>query len=301
MKTEYEVVYSTQNIYEETVREAFYSFLVLPCHDDSQVVRHLSLSNSLEAEVFHHPNAFGFEVTSLHTVKPFQVFEFQMRALVEKTAPLFPLEGILSVPEEQQLLCDHLFYLENHLFLGAGQYTQIKEAYRPGLLMRAPDQLVYDYLQQLNRFVHGLLEFDPEPTHVCTTANEVLKLRRGVCQDFTHLFIGIARLNQIPCRYVSGYLNQGLNLTGSAVMHAWAEAYIPGFGWQGFDPTNHLLADGHYLKAAHGSDYADCSPLRGTLKTNGGHKTTYGVTVTPLEPPQAAQQQQQQAQSTLSL
>ncbi|WP_181306891.1 transglutaminase family protein [Rufibacter sp. XAAS-G3-1] len=283
MKTEYEVVYRTHNTYAENVREAFFSFLILPCENESQVVRNVTMTNSLDAEVFQHTNPFGFEVTNLYSVEPFTEFEFQMRAIVEKSVMPFPLEDTLPVEEEQRLLHDHSFYLENHLYLGFDHYTRIKEAYRPKLLMRQPNQGVYEYLQQLNNFIFDLLEFDPEPTHVCTSANEVLKLGRGVCQDYTHIFIGVARLNKIPCRYVSGYLNQGLELAGSAVMHAWAEAYIPGFGWQGFDPTNNLLADAHYLKAAHGSDYSDCSPIKGTLKTNGKQKTNYGVQVTPLQ------------------
>ncbi|WP_207434899.1 transglutaminase-like domain-containing protein [Sabulibacter ruber] len=294
MKTDYEVVYKTHNTYEENVREAFFSFLILPCQNESQVVRSVSWSNSLEAETFQHTNPFGFEAINLHTVEPFNAFEFQMRAIVEKRMTWFPIDGLLPVEEEQRQLQDHLFYLENHLYLGFAHYTRIQEEYRSKLLMREPQQTVYDYLQKLCTFTYELLEFDPEPTHVCTSANEVLKLGRGVCQDYTHLFIGIARLNKIPCRYVSGYLNQGLDLAGSAVMHAWAEAYIPGFGWQGFDPTNNLLADMHYIKATHGSDYSDCSPLKGTLKTNGKQKTRYGVQVHPLQEAEPAQQQQLQ-------
>lgn len=279
------MVYQTQNTYEATVKEAFFSFLVLPCQDQTQRLRTYSFSNSLEAEVFHHSNPFGFDVTCLRASQSFTHFEFCMKAVVEKSFALFPYGSNMTVAQEQALLHDHNFFLDYHLFLGTGRYTQLNPKHYPKLLFRGENQTVYEYLQQLNNHLYQLLEFDPEPTHVCTTANEVLEIGRGVCQDFTHLFIGIARLNKIPCRYVSGYLNQGLNLTGTAVMHAWAEAYIPGFGWQGFDPTNNLLADVHYIKAAHGTDYNDCSPIKGMLRTNGGHTTDYGVKITPLPEP----------------
>jgi transglutaminase-like putative cysteine protease len=88
---------------------------------------------------------------------------------------------------------------------------------------------------------------------------------------------------------VSGYLNQGGNLVGSAVMHAWAECFIPGFGWFGFDPTNNLLAGVDHIKAAHGVDYSDCSPLKGILKTNGENQTTYKVNVIPNMMAESAQ------------
>jgi transglutaminase-like putative cysteine protease len=281
MNTKYEIVYNTQNTYEENVREAFFSFLIIPCQNETQKVHSLFFHNSLQEKVFYQRNSFGFELVRLHSTKPFKEFKFRMTALVEKKMAFFPFSGQLSAAEEQNILNGYDFFIDNHLYLGTSHYTFIEDVYRSKLFFQKEGQFVYDYLLQLNSFINQLLEFDPEPTQVCTTASEVLKIGRGVCQDFTHLFIGLARLNKIPCRYVSGYLNQGLNLTGTAVMHAWAEAFVPGFGWQGFDPTNSLLADVHYIKAAHGSDYNDCSPLKGVLKTNGKQKTNYGVKITP--------------------
>jgi len=68
-------------------------------------------------------------------------------------------------------------------------------------------------------------------------------------------------------------------------MHAWTEAFIPGVGWMGFDPTNNLRVDENYIKVSHGADYTDCAPIKGVLKTKGENKTSYKVVVT--------QQQQQ--------
>src|SRR5690606_35595902 len=107
--------------------------------------------------------------------------------------------------------------------------------------------------------------------------------------DYTHIFIGMCRYNGIPACYVSGYLNQGMDFVGSTLMHAWVEAFIPGVGWVGFDPTNNLLVNEHYIKVSHGADYADCSPIKGVLKTNGENKTSYQVKVFS----QQAQQSQQ--------
>ena len=281
MNTTYEISYYTKNTYDEPVQEAFYTFLVIPCHCETQKVLNLSFQNSLKGEISHHANAYGFEETSLHTERPFREFEFQMAATVEKSETDLPIGGLLSLEEEQSLLTSLDFYIDHHLFLGSSPFTHIEDNYRSGLLFRKADQTVLDYLTQLNESIYTMLEYDPEPTNVHTTVSEVIKLGRGVCQDYTHLFIGLARLNKIPCRYVTGYLNQGLNLSGTAVMHAWAEAFIPGFGWQGFDPTNNLLSDIHYVKAAHGADYSDCSPIKGVVKTTGGQKTAYGVKIVP--------------------
>jgi len=90
----------------------------------------------------------------------------------------------------------------------------------------------------------------------------------------------VCRLNKIPARYVSGYLNQGAGFTGPSQLHAWVEALIPELGWAGFDATNNLVADHHYIKIAHGTDYRDCSPIIGVLETSGAQKSIHSVTVT---------------------
>lgn len=96
---------------------------------------------------------------------------------------------------------------------------------------------------------------------------------------FVRIFIAIAHNNRIPCRYVSGYLDQGKSFKGSLQMHAWIEAMIPGIGWTGFDPTNNILQDYHYIKVCHGVDFSECSPIRGILKSHGEQSTSYEVKV----------------------
>ena len=94
----------------------------------------------------------------------------------------------------------------------------------------------------------------------------MLKQSAGVCQDFSHVMIGILRHQQIAARYVSGYLNNE-ETSVHTHLHAWVEVYIPFVGWKGFDPTNQLMEDEHYIKIAHGKDYLDCQTIKGILKT----------------------------------
>ncbi|TXK47944.1 transglutaminase family protein [Pontibacter qinzhouensis] len=279
MTREYHINYHTQNTYEANVTEALFALNITPCQDENQQVRDVTFRNSLGEEVFHTHNPFGFSLTCIRSVKAFTNFEFWMSAVVEKTMPDLLPKQELPADAEQEMLRNPEFYIDHHLYLELSRYTQINPTFTNRLLHLQPGQPVYSYLSQLNTFIYNMLEFDPEPTHVHTTVDEVLDLGRGVCQDYTHLFLGIARHNKIPCRYVSGYLNQGNSLVGSAAMHAWVEAFVPGAGWVGFDPTNNLLADINHIKVAHGTDYNDCSPIKGMLKTSGGHKTSFGVKV----------------------
>jgi transglutaminase-like putative cysteine protease len=116
--------------------------------------------------------------------------------------------------------------------------------------------------------------------------SEVLKNRRGVCQDFAHVMIGICRALKIPTRYVSGYLYNGPadQLRGAQASHAWVEIFLPELGWRGLDPTNAQQPDERYVKIAAGRDYADVSPLRGTFRGPPQRKMAVEVLVSSLEP-----------------
>jgi transglutaminase-like putative cysteine protease len=276
MTTEYQIEYYTHNVYESQVTDAYFEFMVAPCKDASQEVTKLRFTNTLGEELYFHSNPFGFQVACLRTAKPFTDFAFCMKATVEKAHHDPFAVSELPMEEEQAILSARDFYIDYHLYLEYSRYTTISDVYADLILNRRRDQQVFGYLQELNQYIYALLEFDPDPTDVHTTADEVIFLKKGVCQDYTHLFLAMARRNRIPCRYV----NQGKpSLVGTEVMHAWAEAFIPGHGWHGFDPTNNRLADANHIKAAHGVDYSDCSPLRGVLKTIGSHTTDYQVKV----------------------
>jgi len=124
-------------------------------------------------------------------------------------------------------------------------------------------------LHRLTQEIHRRFEYNRSSTRVDSPIDDALSQRRGVCQDFAHVFIALVRALGIPCRYVSGYLyrppDSELRSTDGAT-HAWAEAWLPGAGWIGFDPTNNVLAGERHVRVAVGRDYADVPPTRGVFK-----------------------------------
>lgn len=130
---------------------------------------------------------------------------------------------------------------------------------------------VFDQAMALMSWVHGNFRYDPGSTTVSTHLEDAFRLRAGVCQDFSHVLIGLCRSVGIPARYASGYLYNGPRdrLVGAQASHAWTEVYFPGVGWIGFDPTNHTLADERYVKVAIGRDYEDVAPVRGSYFGSG--------------------------------
>ncbi len=132
-----------------------------------------------------------------------------------------------------------------------------------------------DPLPRLHRLMLAIqseIAFDTQPTQTTTTAAEAFALKRGVCQDISHIFIAAARRLGIPARYVSGHLAGEGEAIEQGAAHAWAEAYAPDLGWIGFDATNGICPTPAYVRVAIGLDYLGAAPVRGA-RTGGGTET----------------------------
>jgi len=111
-----------------------------------------------------------------------------------------------------------------------------------------------------------------------TTAEDALQQGQGVCQDHAHIFITVARLLGYPARYVSGYLMMTDRVDQDAG-HAWAEAWVDGLGWTGFDVSNGISPDARYIQVATGLDYSDAAPIRGLVYGAGAENLVVSIQV----------------------
>lgn len=142
-------------------------------------------------------------------------------------------------------------------------------------------------MQDLSQRIHEEFTFDATATTVATPLEEVLRERRGVCQDFTHLALGCLRSLGLAGRYVSGYLrthhpSEPGALVGADASHAWLSVFCPGHGWVDFDPTNNLMPDFEHITVAYGRDFADVSPVSGMIVGGGEHRIRVAVRVEPV-------------------
>src|SRR5712691_1424633 len=136
-----------------------------------------------------------------------------------------------------------------------------------------------ELLHLLTERLHREIVFDTDPTHTATTAAEAFALRRGVCQDLSHVFISAARSLGVPARYVGGYFHRADGVVLQEAGHAWAEAYVPDVGWVGFDPANGISPTDAHVRVAVGLDYLGAAPVRGARKGGGGEALTVTVHV----------------------
>jgi transglutaminase-like putative cysteine protease len=175
------------------------------------------------------------------------------------------------------------------------------ERFPPQVFLRdtpltAPDAALRDYARgflgpqstSLER-LHALLlainadvAFDPKATQVATTASQAFALKRGVCQDLSHVFITCARLIGLPARYVSGHLAR-LDQSDQDAAHAWAEAYVEGLGWVGFDAVNAICPTESYVRVAIGLDYLGAAPVRGSRYGGGEEQLDVRLRVTSAQ------------------
>ena len=143
-------------------------------------------------------------------------------------------------------------------------------------------------LREINAAIYESFDYKPQSTSVDSPIDDALRMRVGVCQDYAHIMIALARELRIPCRYVSGYLfheGNGHDRSAAGASHAWVEAYLPELGWVGFDPTNNLIAGERHIRTAIGRDYADVPPTRGVFKGLAQSELSVGVQVSPAEAP----------------
>ena len=138
-------------------------------------------------------------------------------------------------------------------------------------------------VSDLSRRLHADFRYEPKATHIDTPLLDVFRGRRGVCQDFSHVMIGMLRSLGLAARYVSGYLRSGDTYTGAEASHAWVSVLAPGSGWLDIDPTNDVRPDTGHLTLAWGRDYGDVVPVKGVALGGGAHAVDVEVRMEPVD------------------
>jgi len=141
-------------------------------------------------------------------------------------------------------------------------------------------------LADLSARIYRDFKFDARATTVDTPLSQLLRLRRGVCQDFAHLATGCLRSMGLAARYTSGYLRTlpppgKPRLIGADASHAWSSCWCGPLGWVDFDPTNNCFAGDSHVTIAWGRDYGDVCPIQGVFVGGGQHKIGISVDVAP--------------------
>lgn len=232
---------------------------------------------------------FGNPVTYFTLQEPHQALTMTANSVVEVAPVEAPAVGVAPAWEDVRDATRRdrsAAGLEVYQFVFDSPYVAAGEellAYAaPSFTPRRP---LLEAVWDLTERIYTEFTYDPGATAVNTPLHDVMRLRRGVCQDFAHLQIGCLRSLGLPVRYVSGYLvtqpAAGDALVGADASHAWLSVHCPGQGWVDVDPTNNLWPSDRHVTVAIGRDYGDVSPIRGVFLGGGDHTMEVVVDVTP--------------------
>ncbi len=280
----YAIRHITRFRYSAPIRETMMEARMQPRSDGAQHCLEFKLTVAPQARVSCYHDYLGNAVHHFDLPGQHDELTLVAEATVDM-APAAPLPEALPPAAWDEL---SLLRLDGALFdmLQSGPFTQPTPllAALAGELGLAPGPDPLTTLRQVNQALYRAFAYAPQSTSVDSTMDEAIAQRRGVCQDFTHIMLALVRQMGIPGRYVSGYLyhrQENQDRSAEDATHAWLEAYLPGLGWVGFDPTNNLLAGDRHIRVAVGRDYADVPPTRGVFKGLASSELGVSVRVSP--------------------
>ena len=293
VRARYHVVHETRVAYQSPVTLSQQYLHLTPRPFPYQAIEsHEVWVNPLENDGVDGMDYFGNKTRQLTITTPHQ----RLLVHAESTVALVQRHGLarISNTSSWESLRDRLQLGMDPTMFDAYRYLYASPHVVASLELEAYARISYtpgrpqmDAALDLTQRIFDEFEFDDAATDISTPLEEVLRGRRGVCQDFAQLMIGCLRSLGLPARYVSGYILTHPpagqpRLIGADASHAWVSVFCPGLGWVDFDPTNRCLVQHDHITLGWGRDFSDVTPMRGVVLGGGEQDLEVRVTVTPL-------------------
>ena len=274
----WEILHRTRFNYSSPVRDSFNEIRLQPQANDLQSVDSFLLRVLPAARLRHYADFYHNVIHHCEIPEPHTSLTVESHARVTTwTGPVLAWD---ARPFPLERLAEALRWERAYDFLQASRFVDTSpETWRLALDVLGNQQDTWQAALALMRFVHTHLTYETASTHVHTHMRDVLAQRRGVCQDFAHVLLGLCRVMRIPACYVSGYLAT----ESASATHAWTEVLIPGIGWRGLDPTHNCQPGETYVKIGVGRDYADVAPVSGHYVGTTERSLEVGVQIRALE------------------
>jgi transglutaminase-like putative cysteine protease len=259
------IAHSTTYRYEPAATGIIQILRMTPGSNDGQYVAEWQIDVSTDSRLHAHQDAFG-NLTHVLTEAAISDLSIHVEGLIET----HDTGGVLRGTDER---------FPPSLFLRTTALTTVNPAMAAvSRELRSESEAdVLGFLHALMLQINDHMTFDVDPTNSGTSAAEAFGLKRGVCQDYAHIFIACARSGGVPARFVSGHFLRSDGTVHQQAGHAWAEAFVPDLGWVGFDAANAICTTDAHARVAIGLDYLGAAPVRGTRY--GGGNETLTVTV----------------------
>jgi transglutaminase-like putative cysteine protease len=273
--------HSTRYAYARPARFIVQMLRLTPKSCESQQVRDWRIETDVDARLRRGEDAFGNVVHSLYTERPTDALTIRVTGEVATV----DTGGVIRGQNER--LPPTVYLRDTPLTHADGGIVDFARA--------IPEGETLDRMHRLMGTIHRDVAFEVGSTSATHTAADAFAQKRGVCQDHAQIFIACARKLGVPARYVSGHLNRLDGQHDQDAAHAWAEAWVDGLGWVGFDPANGICPTDQYVRVAVGLDALGATPIRGTSYGGGVESLTVALHVRPVQ--QGQQQHQTKGRS----
>ena len=268
----YEIEHVSRYVYAAPVRGCVMSLCLKPRDNSRQRLIHFAVETDPPAPLNEGTDCFGNTKHLLNIHREHEGLEITTRSTVESRPAASPPNSLPADAWREIRSWSESF---EHW-----DYSHPSALARPSSALNAfidrlritPGDDPLQSLLRLSDTLYHTFDYVPGSTTAVSPVEHILESGRGVCQDYAHVMIAIARSWGLPARYASGYLHvtgQTGEQAPETATHAWVECLLPDLGWTGFDPTNQTLADGRHVLVAVGRDYQDVSPTRGILEGGG--------------------------------
>jgi transglutaminase-like putative cysteine protease len=285
----YRIVHKTDYRYSEPASLSQNELFLLPRQTATQSVLDSRLDIDPDPQYLHRrTDYFGNQVQIFMVQQPHSALTMTAASTVETTRAATPdpdhtpswetVARQLAAPAQPAHLDACQFVFPSPLITaGPGVADYARPSFAPGSPVLA-------CALGLIRRIYTDFTYDKSATTIDTPVDQILKDRKGVCQDFAHLAVGCLRAQGLAARYVSGYLETHPppgkpKLAGADASHAWISLFIPDAGWVDLDPTNNLIPGEAHITLAWGRDYGDVTPVKGVVMGGGVHTLTVTVDV----------------------
>ena len=255
----------TKYEYDRPVKESVNEIRIYPFSGSGQETLHHELHISGHPEIYLIQDYWGNRIGMFNLMPSHKELVIESKLIVRTLGqPDIFLNNQAGLTILKKEIADNLFLLE----LSKISEIELKEKIREAVSeFYREDMPVATIIEKCGNFIFNQFNYIKGITNIETTVAEILDHRSGVCQDFAHVMLEMLRSLGIPSRYVSGYICPNKNgMRGEGATHAWVEAWVPGIGWIGNDPTNNVWVTNHHVKLAVGRNFNDCSPIKGTFK-----------------------------------
>lgn len=275
----FKIRHITSYKYEQAVRDSANQIMLYPIEDEWQKVVSHKVVITGNPQVNIHLDYYGNQIGTFTHAHPHQELTIDSQLSVVTRERAMPIASG-SAEEQWNWLRTRKNELAFIDFLKQENFEALAAVKEVVGNEQGAALLPLESARHLCSYVFNTFAYQKGITTVETTIDEVWKLRSGVCQDFAHILLVMLRLMEIPARYVSGYICPNKNgMRGEGATHAWVEAFLPGHGWLGLDPTNNCVVNETHVRLAVGKNFLDCSPVKGTYRGTSNHIMEVSVAV----------------------